>query len=100
MKAIQVKYLSVTNTKNARFKVFTEGLKPIIFNVDSFTHHEFKSIQQQAAERFANKYNWLDYSNWSESERVLRGGQIANGDHVFVIVEIPFNVRKSFIEFN
>lgn len=72
----------------------------IIKNCDSFDYnHKFKSVEQQAAELFANKYSWLDYSSWTECERVLRGGQIANGDYVFVFVEIPFNVKSSFIEF-
>lgn len=100
MKAIQVKYMPATNTKNTRLKVFAEGLKPLIYSIEKFdTNHAFKSVEQQAAEEFANHFNWLAYSSWSETEYVLRGGQLANGDHVFVIVSVPFEVRKYFIEF-
>lgn len=100
MKAIQIKYMPATNTKPTRLKVFAEGLKPLIYSVKQFdTNHSFKSVEQQAAEEFANHFNWLKYSSWNETEKVLRGGVLHNGDHVFVIVSIPFNVRKSFIEF-
>lgn len=100
MKAIQVRYMPATNTKPTRLKVFAYGLKPLIYSVNSFdSNHKFKSVEQQAAEKFANNFNWLVYCNWNYTERVLRGGQLANGDHVFVIVEIPCDVRKSFIEF-
>jgi hypothetical protein len=99
MKAIEVKYIPVTNTKNARLKVWADCLPPIIYLINSFKNHPFKSIEQQAAEKFANHFNWLEYDNYSESEMILRGGQLKSGNHVFVIVEIPFEVRKSFIEF-
>lgn len=99
MKAIQVKYLNVTNTKPARLKILAEGLPSITKNVDDFDNHPFKSVEQQGAELLANKYKWLEYNNWTESETILRGGQIANGDHVFVFIEIPHAVKKSFIEF-
>lgn len=100
MKAIQVKYMPATNTKPTRLKVFAEGLQPLIYSVNEFDcNHKFKSVEQQAAEKFANHFNWLVYCSWNETEKVLRGGQLANGDYVFVIVSIPFNVRKSFIEF-
>ena len=99
MKAIQVKYLAPTNTKPSRLKVFTEGGNQSIFNCSSFDDNSEQSIEHQAAVRFAQKMNWLNYCNWSESEKVLRGGQIANGDHVFVIVSIPFEVRSHFAEF-
>lgn len=100
MKAIQVKYLGPTRTKPSRLKIFAEGLPAMIKPCDSFdTNHKFKSVEQQAAELFANKYNWLEYNSWTECETVLRGGQIANGDHVFVFVSIPFEVKDSFIEF-
>jgi hypothetical protein len=99
MKAIQVKYLSATNTKPARLKVFAEGLQGLIYSISKFDSNSFKSVEQQAAEEFANHFNWLEYNSYTECEKVLRGGQLANGDHVFVIVAIPFEVRKSFIEF-
>ena len=99
MKAIQVRYLGMTNTKPSRYKITAEGLPTIIMSCDSFIDHPYKSIECQAAEVLANKYNWLNYNSYTECDVILRGGQIANGDHVFVLVDIPFNIRKSFIEF-
>lgn len=99
MKAIQVKVLPETNTKPNRLKVWAEGLQPLIYSCTNFDVNSFKSIKHQAAEEFANHFNWLSYDNWSEQEKVLRGGVLPNGDHVFVIVGIPFDVKKHFIEF-
>ena len=99
MKAIQVKTLPETATKPTRLKAWCEGVKPVIKSIDSFDNHPFKSAHCQCAELIANQFGWLEYNSWNESERVLRGGQIANGDHVFVVVDVPFNVKKLFIEF-
>jgi hypothetical protein len=101
MKAIEIKYLPETNTKPARLKAVAEGVKPVTYSISQFdTNHQFKSVEQQAAEEFANHFNWLEYSSYTECEKVVRGGQLANGNHVFVIVSIPFEVRKYFVEFN
>jgi len=100
MKAIEIKCLPATNTKPTRLKTVVEGMQPFTYSINQFdVNHPFKSVEQQAAEEFANHFNWLEYSSWSECEKVLRGGQLANGNHVFVIVSIPFEVRKSFKEF-
>lgn len=82
MKAIQVKFMSMTNTKPARLKVFTDHQQLIISTHDErLDINSIKCIEQQAAEILANNWFWL-----SDNDRLV-GGQIKNGDHVFVIVE-------------
>lgn len=79
MKAIQVKFMSMTNTKPARLKVFTDQQQLIISTHDQrLDYNSNKCIEQQAAEILCDAYCW---------STALAGGQIKNGDHVFVFVE-------------
>lgn len=99
MKAITVKLMSWTATKPDRFRVSATGVKSITVNIDSLDTNSFKSINHQAAEILANKYKWLEYSSFSECEKVLRGGVVDEKTQCFVIVPIPFAIREAFIEF-
>ena len=84
MKAIQVKFLSCTNTLPSRLKVSAHGVKSIVLNINSIdTNNSKKSVEQTAAEILCNKYNWLAYDNWQECEIGLVGGRLPNGDCVF-----------------
>lgn len=99
MKAITVKLMNWTATKPDRFKVSATGVKPITVNIESLDTNSVKSLNQQSAEILANKYNWLEYNSYTECEKVLRGGVVDEKTQCFVIVDIPFNARKSFPEF-
>jgi len=82
MKAIQVKFMSMTNTMPARLKAFTDQQQIVVsVNSEKLDTNSIKCVEQQAAEMLANKYNWLNDGT------TLAGGQIKNGDHVFVFVE-------------
>ena len=80
MKAIQVKYMPVTNTKPARLKVWAMDIKPqYVTDTDS---------PYQAAKEYADTLGWLAYDNWNECARILTEGTIPNGDKVFVITDL------------
>ena len=81
MKAIQIKYLSATNTKNARLKVWAEQTKPVQYSVESFDTNSVQSIQLQAAYKFAQSKNWLQDGKYK-----LEIGMLPNLDHCAVIV--------------
>ena len=75
MKAIQIKYLSATNTKGARLKAFTEA-GAIIEARD----YSLNSDQQARAMAFAycQEYGWPMPSGF---------GTLPNGDHVATLGE-------------
>ena len=81
MKAIQIKYLSATNTKNARLKVWAEQAKPVQYSVESFDNNSIDSIELQAAYKFADSKGWLQNGKY---ELVI--GMLPNLDHCAVIV--------------
>ena len=82
MKAIQIKYMSMTNTKGSRLKVWAEGVKPVIYSVESFDPNSVKSIELQAALKFAHSLDWLQNGKLD-----LAIGQLPNLDHCAVLVE-------------
>ena len=75
MKAIQIKYLSATNTKGVRLKAFTES--------GTITEGRDYSIKDDVqARRLADKYNRDVFRSTSE----LTGfGTLPNGDYVATI---------------
>lgn len=80
MKAIQVKYLPVTNTKPARLQAWANGVMPVIFSLEECEpQRDGISREQTIAEFLANKYNWLG------NKYKLVGGQLPNYDFAFVI---------------
>lgn len=81
MKAIQIKYMSMTNTKGSRLKVWVEGVKPVTYSVESFDSNSVKSIELQAALKFANSLDWLQNGKLD-----LVIGQLPNLDHCAVLV--------------
>ena len=81
MKAIQVKYLPVTNTKCARLKVWAEGIKPVVYSVGQFFTNGESSVELQAARKLANDCGWLQNGKYD-----LVIGQLPNGDHCAVLV--------------
>ncbi len=72
MKAIQVKYLSATNTRGSRIKAIAEGVKPLIIGYDHALSGE--AVYRKAAMMLCDKYNW---------DGELVGGQLPNNDYVF-----------------
>jgi hypothetical protein len=72
MKAIQIKYLSPTNTKGSRLKVYAEGCKPFIASRD------------YAADYGTQAYNLADdyilLQGWNC--KISGFGQLPNGDYV------------------
>lgn len=80
MQAIQTKYLSVTNTKGSRIKA-TCATGSVTIDYP----HELSgmSCHAKAAYALLAKKHW-DYK--------LVGGQLANGDYVFVMVDSLSNV--------
>ena len=87
--AIQVKSLCATQTKDYRVKAFCAA-GSVILDCSDYDNQSIDSIELTVAKMLANKFNWLDYDNWTECDRALVGGVIKNGDHVFVIVNVPF----------
>lgn len=83
MKAIQIKYLSATNTKNARLKVWAEQAKPVQYSVESFDTNSVQSVELQAAYKFADNHNFLQGGKYK-----LEIGMLPNLDHCAVIVEV------------
>lgn len=83
MKAIQIKYLSATSTKPARLKVWAESVKPCVYGVNSFDTNSVKSVELQAALKFADSLNWLQNGKFD-----LVIGQLPNLDHCAVLVEV------------
>lgn len=81
MKAIQVKYLPVTDTKCARLKVWAEGIKPVIYSVGQFCTNSVASVELQAARKLAEGYGWLQNGKYD-----LAIGQLPNGDHCAVLI--------------
>jgi len=81
MKAIQIKYMSMTNTKGSRLKVWSEGVKPVTYSVESFDSNSIKSIELQAALNFANSLDWLQGGKLD-----LAIGQLPNLDHCAILV--------------
>jgi len=69
MKAIQVRYMSATNTKPSRVKAMAEGVPSITL---PFSYDE--SPYALAAQTLADKYNW---------GKVKHAGTIPNGDEIF-----------------
>jgi hypothetical protein len=72
MRAIQVKYLSATNTKGSRWKAYAAGVKPITVplqygDIDLGAFH--------AAWCLCERQGWLGDT--------LIKGLLPNGDHVF-----------------
>tara|TARA_R110000823_G_scaffold44827_2_gene115823 strand:- start:1079 stop:1309 length:231 start_codon:yes stop_codon:yes gene_type:complete len=71
MKAIQIKYLSATDTKGARLKAWTDAgsiIEPLDYSVNIYTQVLY------LAERYTNKYDW-DCSGFGV-------GTLPNGDYV------------------
>ena len=83
MKAIQVKYMPVTETKPARLKVWAMDNKAQ-YVTDTDAPHK-------AANVYASNLGWLEYNSWTECSRGLVGGTLPNGDLCFVLVETPYN---------
>jgi hypothetical protein len=81
MKAIQIKYLSATNTKCARLKVWAEGVKPVVYSAGSFCTNSMQSVELQAAYKFADNHNFLQGGEYK-----LEIGVLPNLDHCAVIV--------------
>jgi len=72
MKAIQIKYLPATNTKEARIKVFAEGCKPLIVARDYAA--DYSTQAQNLADDYILRQDW---------SCVVSGfGQLPNGDYV------------------
>ena len=71
MKAIQVKYLSPTNTKGSRIKVMAEGVKSITLGYH-YTHND--------CGRLKAAYLLCEANGWPKE---LVEGQLPNGDYVF-----------------
>lgn len=71
MKAIQVKYLSATNTKGSRLKAMAEGVPSIIRGFD-YKYNDGGKLQ--IAQELCIKYGWPTN---------LVSGQLPNGDEVF-----------------
>lgn len=72
MKAIQVKYLSATNSRGGRFKAMAEGVKSITLSYDyslNADQNAFKAAKELVLE-----------NNWPVD---LVSGQLPNGDYVF-----------------
>ena len=83
MKAIQIKFMSATNTKNARLKVWVGNIKPVIYNIEQFDTNAIKCIELQAALKFAESLGWLQDGKYD-----LVIGKLPNLDHCAIIVEI------------
>lgn len=81
MIAIQIKYLSATNTKCARLKVWAEGKKPVIYSTSQFCTNSAKSVELQAAIKFAQDLGLL---NDGKLDLVI--GQMPNLDHCAVFI--------------
>ena len=81
MKAIQIKYLPVTNTKDSRLKVWAEGVKAVTYSPNTFDCNSVQSIELQAALKFADDLGWL---NNGKLDLVI--GQLPNLDHCAVFV--------------
>ncbi len=75
MKAIQVKYLSPTNTKGSRIKAIAEGVKPLTFGFDH--GYTFEGNAFIAAHKLCEVYNW---------PKKLSQGSLPNGDIVFTFI--------------
>ena len=82
MKAIQVKCLPMTNTKGSRLKVWAEGVKAVTYSSNAFDCNSVKSVELQAALKFADDMGWL---NTGKLDLVI--GQLPNRDHCAVLVE-------------
>lgn len=77
MKAIQVKYLSATTHRGARYKAFAEGwgsyIKPREYALDSVD-----DARKAAYELFRRECKW-------NQNYELIDGSLPNGDHVFCL---------------
>lgn len=83
MKAIQIKYLSATDTKGARLKIFAEGVKAVI--VPRSYGLDFNEQAKEEAFNFAKKLDWVTY------KEDLTHGTLPNGDCVATINTKAFN---------
>jgi len=77
MQAIQTKYLSPTNTRGARIKATAAAGSVTI----SYPYElSGQAVHRKAAEALCAKFDWDVESIYGQ----LIGGQLANGDYVFV----------------
>ena len=77
MQAITVKYLSPTNTQGARLKADTKAGSVTI----GYPYHtQGETAARIAAYALCEKFRWKPHN--------LEGGQLKNGDYVFVFVDI------------
>ena len=77
MQAIQVKYLSATDTKPSRLKAFCKaGSVTVLFN-----HDNEEQGYIDAARQLAEKLGWFDF---------YYGGTLPNNDKVFVMHDDKF----------
>jgi hypothetical protein len=76
MQAIEVKYLGATNHKGSRYKA-TASAGSVTVGYDYALSDSDNALS--VANELANKYQWL------ESHK-LEGGQLNNGNYVFVMV--------------
>jgi hypothetical protein len=56
MKAIQIRFISATNFKGARVKVWAEGVKPLIESRDYSIDHDLQA--RGIAERYIQSLDW------------------------------------------
>ena len=72
MQAIQTRYLAPTNTLGARIKAWAQAGSVTI----PYPHElSGQAVYRAAAQALADKYGWKSQ---------YLGGQLSNGDHVFV----------------
>lgn len=74
MKAIEVKYLSPTNTKGSRLKAFIKGI-----SITEQLNYGIESNRQSLslAKKLAKKLNW--------DVKISGSGMLSNGNHVFTL---------------
>lgn len=72
MKAIQVKYLSATNTKGSRLKAMAHGVKSLTTGLNYGVNSDERPLEVAK--------DLCRYNNWPTD---LIGGQLPNGDYVF-----------------
>lgn len=87
MKAIQVKYLSMTETKPARLKAFIKGFSAtVLFHSCDDEGHSDNEPYDRAVQALVYKIGWT--KERMDREIVFQVGTLPNEDRVYLIVKL------------